>query len=400
VQNLEALGARGGTELLPALQHVLSKVAIHSTQRPASLMLITDGEVGNEGHILKALLPHSKLRIHVFGIDSTINDGFLQKLAAQHDGSSCLMSAQDDIVGAVSRLGNRLRRPVWTSIGVQDGWEIVGQTLPDLYEGQVLSLALKGSASARSVTLEGKLPDGTSKSCRFELIETSSVALPLVWAKRRIEFHLAKGETQEAIALAKANNIVCEGAAFIAWDETEKVPVSGREVYQPAMAPQRFLAKSMFGGGAAPAAGDLLCELTEETVMRAREIPLERKLTKGSLLNRLRRGIMGEPDVAGDLVQSRQKLTRDILFQSVAGQQLLDLLADWIRSYPKETNDNLRRLLMLQTKLHQASAKALAERLEIVRQWILQTLADQIQTKALEKLRQIQDELQPKTVST
>jgi len=400
VQNLEALGARGGTELLPALQHVLSKVAIHSTQRPASLMLITDGEVGNEGHILKALLPHSKLRIHVFGIDSTINDGFLQKLAAQHDGSSCLMSAQDDIVGAVSRLGNRLRRPVWTSIGVQDGWEIVGQTLPDLYEGQVLSLALKGSASARSVTLEGKLPDGTSKSCRFELIDTSSVALPLVWAKRRIEFHLAKGETQEAIALAKANNIVCEGAAFIAWDETEKVPVSGREVYQPAMAPQRFLAKSMFGGGAAPAAGDLLCELTEETVMRAREIPLERKLTKGSLLNRLRRGIMGEPDVAGDLVQSRQKLTRDILFQSVAGQQLLDLLADWIRSYPKETNDNLRRLLMLQTKLHQASAKALAERLEIVRQWILQTLADQIQTKALEKLRQIQDELQPKTMST
>jgi Ca-activated chloride channel family protein len=400
VQNLEALGARGGTELLPALQHVLSKVAIHSTQRPASLMLITDGEVGNEGHILKALLPHSKLRIHVFGIDSTINDGFLQKLAAQHDGSSCLMSAQDDIVGAVSRLGNRLRRPVWTSIGVQDGWEIVGQTLPDLYEGQVLSLALKGSASARSVTLEGKLPDGTSKSCRFELIETSSVALPLVWAKRRIEFHLAKGETQEAIALAKANNIVCEGAAFIAWDETEKVPVSGREVYQPAMAPQRFLAKSMFGGGAAPAAGDLLCELTEETVMRAREIPLERKLTKGSLLNRLRRGIMGGPYVAGDLVQSRQKLTRDILFQSVAGQQLLDLLADWIRSYPKETNDNLRRLLMLQTKLHQASAKALAERLEIVRQWILQTLVDQIQTKALEKLRQIQDELQPKTVST
>src|SRR5205814_6814300 len=55
--------------------------------------------------------------------------------------------------------------------------------------------------------------------------------------KRRIELLLAKGQTAEAIALAKANNVVCDGAAFIAWDEVEKVPVSGpgREVYQPAM---------------------------------------------------------------------------------------------------------------------------------------------------------------------
>jgi Ca-activated chloride channel family protein len=402
VQNLEALGATGGTELLPALQHVLSKIEIHSTERPASLMLITDGEVGNEAHILKALLPHIKLRIHVFGIDSTINDGFLQKLAAQHDGSSCLMSAQDDIVGAVARLGNRLRRPVWTSIRVQDGWEIVGQAFPDLYEGQVVSLPLRGSGSARSVTLDGELPDGTSKSCRFDLVETSAVALPLLWAKRRIEFHLAKGETQQAIALAKANNIVCEGAAFIAWDEAEKVPVSGREVYQPAMAPAGagVLAKVSFARGMSRAvdADDLLCEQDAGEVMRASAIP--RKVMKESLLNRVRRGIMGQPNVAADLVQYRQKLARDIVFQATAGQQLLDLLADWVRSHPKDTNENLRKLLMLQTKLHQASAKTLAERFEIIRQWILQTLAKEIQAKALEKLRQIEEELQPKTVKS
>ena len=36
----------------------------------------------------------------------------------------------------------------------------------------------------------------------------------------------------------------------------------------------------------------------------------------------------------------------------------------------------------------------------LVRQWILQTLADEIQIKALEKLRQIEDELLPKAVKT
>jgi Ca-activated chloride channel homolog len=398
VHNLEALGTTGGTELLPALEHVLSKIAMHSTERPKSLVLVTDGQVGNEAQILKALSRHSQLRVHVFGIDVAINDGFLQKLAAQQHGSSCLMSPQDDIVGAVARLGNRLRRPVWTSIHVQDGWEIVGQTLPDLYEGQVLSLPLKGNGSARSITLEGKLPDGTNKSCRFDLAETSAVALPLLWAKRRIEFHLAKAEAQEAIALAKAYNIVCEGAAFIAWDEAQKVPVSGREVYQPAMAPQMFRGSGIVAGAYASYA---LCELTDEAAeFRYSKKKAFSRISKESLIKRLRRGLMGEPDAEGDLVQYRQKLARDLVFQSIPGQQLLDLLADWIRSHPKQTHENLRNLLMLQTKLQQASAKPLAERLEIVRQWILQTLADEIQNKALEKLRQIENELQPKAIST
>jgi len=50
--------------------------------------------------------------------------------------------------------------------------------------------------------------------------------------------------------------------------------------------------------------------------------------------------------------------------------------------------------------LQQASTKALAERLEIVRQWIMQMLAGQIQTKALEKLGQIEDEMKSKAMNT
>jgi Ca-activated chloride channel family protein len=398
VQNLEALGAKGGTELLPALQHVLSKVAIHSSERPASLVLITDGEVGNEAQILKALLPHSKLRIHVFGIDSTINDGFLQKLAAQHDGSSCLMSAQDDVVGAVTRLGARLRRPVWTSIRVQDGWEIVGQTLPDLYEGQVVSLPLTGNSSARSVTLEGKLPDGTSKSCRFDLVETSAVALPLLWAKRRIEFHLAKGETQQAIALAKANNIVCEGAAFIAWDESEKVPVSAREVYQPAIQPEMG-GMLMARFAAAPAGARALQEITRGGGTYNDIRPA--RMSKGgkTLMDRVR-GIFSQTADLREASNWRSELEKDVLFQTVVAGQLLDLLGDWLRSKPRDWEQNLEKLTLLRKQLRESSALSQSERLQVVRQWIAQTLTDEIQTKALEKLRQIEEELQPKAMKT
>jgi Ca-activated chloride channel family protein len=393
VQNLEALGTTGGTELLPALEHVLSKIATHSTDRPRSLVLITDGQVGNEAQILKALSQHTQLRVHVFGIDVAINDGFLQKLAAQHHGTSCLMSPQDDIVGAVARLGNRLRRPVWTSIRVQDGWEIVGQTLPDLYDGQVLSLPLKGNGSARAVTLEGKMPDGTSKSCRFELAETSAVALPLLWAKRRIEFHLAKGETQEAITLAKANNIVCEGAAFIAWDEAEKVPVSAREVYQPAIAPQMAMRFRAAGAlNEITRGGSAYCDVAPS--------PRARMAKSGeTLMDRVRRVFSGTADLR-EASNWRNELEKDVLFQTVTGRQLLDLLGDWLRSQPRDWEQNLEKLTLLRKQLRESSARPQSERLQIVRQWIMQSLIDQIRTNALIKLRQIEDELHPKTVKT
>src|SRR5206468_3554369 len=129
----------------------------------------------------------------------SINDGFLQKLAAQHHGTSCLLSPQDDIVGAVARLGCRLRRPVLTGIRVSNGWELAGKDLADLYAAETLCLPLRakrvsGSEGPNVVVVDGKLPDATAQSYRFELVETSAMALPLLWAKQRIDFLLAKGQ--------------------------------------------------------------------------------------------------------------------------------------------------------------------------------------------------------------
>src|SRR4029079_17713081 len=48
VQQLEKLGAAGGTELMPALKHVLEKIDTLSREQPVSLVIITDGQIGNE----------------------------------------------------------------------------------------------------------------------------------------------------------------------------------------------------------------------------------------------------------------------------------------------------------------------------------------------------------------
>ena len=131
VQSLDRIGTGDGTELLPALKHVLGAIHRHSNHRNTAIVLITDGQVGNEATILQRLGSYASLRVHVFGIDATINDGFLNKLAAQHHGTSCLLAPTDDIVGAVARLGDRLRRPVLTDIQAPKGWEVAGAALPD-----------------------------------------------------------------------------------------------------------------------------------------------------------------------------------------------------------------------------------------------------------------------------
>jgi Ca-activated chloride channel family protein len=390
VKNLESLGVAGGTELLPALEHVIPKIGKFSAERPASLILITDGQVGNESAILQALARHAQLQVHVFGIDFAINDGFLKKLAAQHHGTSCLLSPRDDIAGAVMRLGNRLRRPVLTSIRIEGAWESAGQELPDLHAGEVLVLPLRANSqeesSTKSLHLVAQLPGGGSRQYDFALANSNAEAVPLLWSRRRIDFFLAQGNTQGAISLAKASNLVCEGAAFIAWDETEKVPVSTQEVYQPAMLTQMFV-----GGMAAPAGAQMLCELTAEAPARFASKARAYSAPQASLMERLRRRLHVEPQTDGDWERCRRKLEQDILFQSPAGQQLLELLQRWIQARPDEVEARQRRVLELQIKLERAVKQSAADRLNVIHQWLEQFMTDELKDKALELFSQMDE---------
>ncbi len=356
VQKIEAIGTAGGTELLPALKHVLSKMSEHSAKRPVSLMLITDGEIGNEHEVLKAMAAHSHLRVNVFGIDVTLNDGFLQKLAAQHQGSSCLLSPRDDISGAVGRVGDRLRKPVWTSLRVSDGWELPAGKLPDLHENEVLCLSLRHTGGAGTLTLEGNLRDGTRTTCRFELVQTKSDALPLLWAKRRIDFHLAKGETAQAIELAKANNVVCEGAAFIAWDETEKVAVSGSDshTYQPSMEPvMRFMS-----AGAAATRSMRLCELTVENSSSG----FIDKRAKASFLSRFSRPRINPIDEA--FKNWSQAMANDPLLQVPAWGFMQGLIAHALVSTPTGAWELMGKLDQLKAVLESCVGQPVTERFE------------------------------------
>ena len=252
---LDNLGTDGGTEMLPAMQHVLNALAKHSSGRRAALVLITDGQVGNEAAIIEALRPHAGVRVHTFGIDTTVNDAFLTRVARQQRGTCCLLMPTDDIAGAVARLGSRLRRPVLTGVSVEGDWELPGDSPADLHSEEIAVLTLKGKAGATEVTVRGRGIDGAEQSFRVKLEPRPEPALRLLWAKGAIDFNLRRGKRAEAIAQAIRYNLLCEGAAFIAWDEAEKVMVAAREVYQPSMTPAIYCSMRI---SAPPEAADYL----------------------------------------------------------------------------------------------------------------------------------------------
>jgi Ca-activated chloride channel family protein len=237
-QNFEQIETRGGTELLPALEHVLQVRARHSFEAPSRLILITDGQVGNEPEILEMMRgpQAARLPVHTFGIDRAVNDAFLQQMAAQSGGRCALMTPQDDIPAAVRKLAVTLRSPVLKDLQVAAGVEMPspGQGLPDIHAGEVLLLPVRVQGSGR-VKVTAHQPDGRPWSMEWNLDGApESEAARLAWVKRRIKHLWQACSGAEAVELAIHHNLVCQGASFVAWDETAKTAVAKIEVVQPA----------------------------------------------------------------------------------------------------------------------------------------------------------------------
>lgn len=232
---LVKLGTGGGTELLSAVKHVLERGAAASSDRPAVTVLITDGQVGNEAAILSAFRQHPDVAVFTFGIDTAVNDSFLKQLARQSGGECTLQTPHDPIARTVAQLAQRLATPVLTGLRLRGAWEPVAEPLPNVYAGQVIEFPLRGMACAASaLELIGIDAAGREQAFALEPQPMRSDALRLLWARERITTLLER-DPAGAIVLAKEHNLLCEGAAFIAWDETEKVPIAEVELDQPSL---------------------------------------------------------------------------------------------------------------------------------------------------------------------
>jgi Ca-activated chloride channel family protein len=248
VTHLTGLAARGGTQILPALRDAAMLLTAADTARERILVLVTDGQVGNEDQVLRELAPLLRsVRVHAVGIDTAVNAGFLHRLAAPSGGRCDLVESEDRLDEVLRHLHRVIGTPVVTELAVR-GAGLAGVTpdrLPDLFAGA--PALVYGRYDGGDVVVEGRLADGTDWRTTVSVTNSANPSLAALWARARIrdleDSYVTRQSTvadteREIVRVSLRYGVLCRFTAFVAVDH-RVVNEGGRqhEVTQPVELP-------------------------------------------------------------------------------------------------------------------------------------------------------------------
>ena len=227
----------GGTEFTSAFSETIAKA--REARRPV-IVVITDGQFGDEARA-SAIAAGCDIEVHTIGIDANVNETALRKIARRTRGTCSLCVPGEDLDVTIQQLIANLLSPCIDRITASDGWQPVGN-LPALRPGQAALVPFRNPAftdesgpAATSVDLELKFTDGSLRVIHLPIRATAGRAPTLLAAKAEITALLDAGNEREAVVTACRHNLLCEGTAFVAWDEAEQVAIASTLFEQPAM---------------------------------------------------------------------------------------------------------------------------------------------------------------------
>jgi Ca-activated chloride channel homolog len=194
VEHLARMDARGGTEMLQPLTEAVDLLSAADAGRDRVLVLVTDGQVGNEDQLLAALTPRlAGLRVHTVGVDRAVNAGFLTRLAVVGGGRCELVESEDRLDEAAEHIHARICAPLVSGLSLgTDGLDVVDGTvaparLPALFPGVPLVITGRWrGAPTGAVTLDGVSPDGGAWTARVDARAANAPALGPIWARAHL----------------------------------------------------------------------------------------------------------------------------------------------------------------------------------------------------------------------
>jgi Ca-activated chloride channel family protein len=225
--------------------------------RDRILVLVTDGQVGNEDQILALLAPRlAGIRVYTVGIDTAVNEGFLRRLAIAGGGACELVESEDRLDEALDRVRQRIGTPVVTDpelhadgLGVEPG-SVTPPRLPALLAGAPLVVCGRYRGRPRgTLALRGQAAGGERWSATVPVVPAANKALAKVWARahvRDLEDRYATGATHDAdlerriVRTSLGFGVLSRFTAFVALDTVVMVNRDGRlhRVTQPVDVPR------------------------------------------------------------------------------------------------------------------------------------------------------------------
>ncbi len=267
VEYLAGLSARGGTVLLDPMRQAVDLLTGETATPPTDLtgepdgerdrviVLITDGQVGNEDQIVAELAGRlTGLRVHTVGIDQAVNAGFLGRLAVLGGGRCELVESEDRLDEAAEHIHQRIGTPVLSAISLSGNGieldQIAPARLPALFDGVPLVITgrVRAGAGLGAITVTGRTADGEPWTTTVTATEVAdATALRATWARARLrdlEDAYAATRTghseleQQIVATSLEFGVLCRFTAYVAIDERVVVEAGQRRtVVQPVEPP-------------------------------------------------------------------------------------------------------------------------------------------------------------------
>ncbi|GAA1675352.1 hypothetical protein GCM10009733_085510 [Nonomuraea maheshkhaliensis] len=244
VEHLSRVDARGGTEVLEPLRQAIALLDGESG-RERVVVLVTDGQVGNEDQILEqAGGALSAMRVHTVGIDRAVNAGFLGRLAGLGAGRCELVESEDRLDAAMEHIHRRIGAPLVTDLEIKELDVEPGTVthLGSIFPGVPLR-AYGRYREGSSVTVRG-MASGAPWEARAEGVTVDNPAVRAVWARahlRELEDRYAMGEHGLEDTIVRTSleyGVLCRFTAYVAVD-TRQVAGEGprHRVIQPVEPP-------------------------------------------------------------------------------------------------------------------------------------------------------------------
>ena len=280
---INQLEANGGTELLKGIQTVMNYPS-PPTERLRSIVLITDGYIGNENEVLAVVKNQLKSgnRLYSFGVGSSVNRFLLNRLAELGRGTTQITRPDEPTEDQVELFVNQINNPVLTNIQVS--WEGGGEPVEiypvrvaDLFDHQPLVIfgrktdRRNGKLKIRGIAANGDryeqiIPINFTASTNVNIPESTSStpidnnfgngAIARRWGRAKIK-HLMNqmfgGETRSGVdavtQTALDYHLLSQYTAFVAVSEEVRVDPDGtrRTVQIPVELPEGVSYEGIFG---------------------------------------------------------------------------------------------------------------------------------------------------------
>ncbi|MCL1462838.1 Hsp70 family protein [Argonema galeatum] len=269
IDYINDLQADGGTYLLNGIRAVLNYPAAPAG-RLRSIVLLTDGYIGNDNEILAEVQRELKPgnRLYSFGVGSSVNRFLLDRIAEIGRGTSQVVRQDEPTQEVAEKFFRQINNPVLTNIEIS--WENTGElpaiypsTAPDLFAEQPLVLfGRKQDRTGGKLHVIGIAAGGKRYEKTFDLNfdENGNPAIAQLWGRARIKdlmkqmFGVETTSGVEAVTeTALTYQLLSQYTAFVAVSDDVRVDPEGKSVsvQVPVEMPEGVSYEGIFGQVAA-----------------------------------------------------------------------------------------------------------------------------------------------------